>query len=132
MSPAPRILMVEDHPDHRIILRHQLNKIGTFDLLEAPDGQQALALIARGDPLDLIIMNLGLPRLDGWETTQRIRALPGPMSRIPILAYTAYALPVSTQRAPAAGCDDYLTKPLLDIRLLQQKITQLLAKGPTP
>src|SRR5262245_58758649 len=104
MSPAPRILMVEDHPDHRIILRHQLRRIGMFDLLEAPDGQQALALVARGEPLDLIIMNLGLPLLDGWETTRRIRALPGPLSRVPILAYTAYALPSSAQRALAAGC----------------------------
>jgi CheY-like chemotaxis protein len=132
MLPPPRILMVEDLPDHRIILRHQLQKIGRFDLLEASDGQQALALVARGEPLDLIIMNLGLPVLDGWEATRRIRALPSPMSRIPILAYTAYSVPSRTQRALAAGCDDYLTKPLLDITLLQQKVVQLLAKGHTP
>jgi CheY-like chemotaxis protein len=123
--------MVEDHPDHRIILRHQLHKIGVFDVLEVPDGQQALGMVARGAPLDLIIMNLGLPGLDGWEATRHIRALPRPLGRIPILAYTAYAVPSSTQRALAAGCDDYLTKPLLDVTLLQQKVTQLLAKGPT-
>jgi CheY-like chemotaxis protein len=132
MPPPSRILIVEDHPDHRIILRYQLHSIGVFDVLEAPDGQHALALVARGEPLDLIIMNLGLPGLDGWETTRRIRALPGPRSRIPILAYTAYALPSGTQRALAACCDDYLTKPLLEVRLVQQKVTQLLAKGPTP
>jgi CheY-like chemotaxis protein len=126
------ILMVEDHPDHRIILQHYLRKLGPVVVLEAPDGQQAVELVARGDPIDLIIMDLDVPVLDGWEATRRIRALPSPLNRIPILAFSAYARPREIQRALAAGCNDYLTKPLLDVTLLQQKIAQLLAQGPTP
>jgi two-component system cell cycle response regulator DivK len=126
-----RILIVEDNEDHRIILRYQLQKMGPFAILEATNGQDALAIVAR-EPLDLIIMNLGLPVLDGWETTRRIRSLPSPARDIPILAFTAYALPQDEQRARAAGCDAVVTKPVLDIQLLQQIVTRLLTHGRTP
>jgi two-component system cell cycle response regulator DivK len=108
-----RILIAEDNRDHRIILRYQLQRIGTFDLLEATTGQEALDIVAR-EALDLIILNLGMPVVDGWEVARRIRALPSPARDIPIIAFTAYAVASAEQRARAAGCDEYLAKPVLD------------------
>lgn len=83
MSHLPRILIVEDHPDHRVILTHQLAKIGTFELREAVNGQQAL-LVSATEALDLIVMDLQLPLLDGWEAIRRIRALAAPHGQVPI------------------------------------------------
>jgi two-component system cell cycle response regulator DivK len=132
MTLSPRILIVEDNPDHRFLLQYQLHKIGIVDLVDAADGEQALDLVARGEPVDLIIMDLGLPRCHGWEATRRIRALPSPRRHIPIVAYTAYATAHMEQNARAAGCDAYLTKPLRDVRLLQQTLTHVFARGHTP
>jgi CheY-like chemotaxis protein len=132
MNPPPRILIVDDDPDQRSILRYQLRRIGVVALVEATDWHQALEQVAHGDPLDLIIMDLRLPACNGWEATRRIRALPGLRSDVPILAYTAAATSKTEQEARAAGCDDYLTKPVLDGTVLQQKVTQLLARGKTP
>src|ERR1051325_5644087 len=83
MPPRPQILIVDDNPDHRLILTYQLAKIGPFAISEAGDGQQALARMAAAPP-DLIFMNLGLPVLDGWEAIRRIRALPAPLGQAPI------------------------------------------------
>jgi two-component system, cell cycle response regulator DivK len=131
MSTIPRILIVDDNLDHRLILTYQLGKIGTFAIREAGDGQQALAVIATALP-DLIFMNLRLPILDGWETIRQIRVLPAPLGQIPIIAFTAYAGGREEQRARQAGCDEYLTKPILDPGLLQQTVTSLLARGQRP
>jgi two-component system cell cycle response regulator DivK len=125
-----RILIADDIQDHRIILRHQLQRIGTFAILEATNGQEVLDVVAR-EALDLIILNLGMPVLDGWEVARRIRALPSPARDIPIIAFTAYVLPGSEQRARAAGCDEYLVKPILDVTLLKDKVEQLLTYGRT-
>jgi CheY-like chemotaxis protein len=129
--PHKRILLVEDNEDHRIILIYQLQGIGPFTFREATNGQDALAIVAR-ESLDLIIMNLGLPVLDGWEATRRIRLLPSPTRNIPILAFTAYATAQEEQRARVAGCDAYVTKPVLNIQLLQQIVMRLLTHGRTP
>jgi CheY-like chemotaxis protein len=111
------ILIVDDHADHRLILTHQLARIGTFTIREAGDGQQALTVIATTPP-DLIFMNLGLPVLDGWEAIRRIRALTAPLGRVPIIAFTAYAGGSrEEQRARQAGCDEYVVKPILDRRV---------------
>ena len=131
MSIIPRILIVDDNLDHRLILTHQLARIGTFEITEAVDGQQALAVIATTPP-DLIFMNLGLPVLDGWEAIRRIRMLSAPLGQVPIIAFTAYAGGQEEQRARQAGCDAYLTKPILDPGLLQQTVNSLLARGPRP
>ena len=131
MSTLPRILIVDDYLDHRVILTHQLTRIGTFAINEAMDGQQALAVIAATPP-DLIFMNLGLPVLDGWEAIRRIRALAAPLGQVPIIAFTAYAGGREEQRARQAGCDEYLVKPVLDPGVLQQTVTSLLARGPRP
>src|SRR5215510_13359735 len=131
MPSASQILIVDDNSDHRFILTHQLNKMGSFVIHEAPDGQQALAIMATQPP-DLIFMNLGLPVLDGWETTRRIRALPPPHGSVPIIAFTAYAWGTEEQRARAAGCDAYLTKPILDPQVLEQTVVGLLSSPRRP
>jgi len=123
-----RILIAEDNHDHRIILRHQLPRIGTFALLEATNGQEALDVVARG-AVDLLILNLRMPLLDGWEVVRRIRALPGPARNIPIIALTAYIVASAEQRARAAGCDEYMVKPVLDFTAMKDKVEQLLTYG---
>ena len=131
MLPIPRILIVDDHPDHRRILTYQLGKIGTFDIREAGDGRQALVGLAVVAP-DLIFMNLGLPLLDGWEAIRHIRALAAPLGQVPIIAFTAYTGRQEEHDARHAGCDAYLVKPVLDWGQLRQTVTALLARGPRP
>ena len=81
MLPIPRILIVDDHPDHRRILTYHLARIGPLDIREAGDGRQALVALATATP-DLIFMNLGLPVLDGWEAIRHIRALAAPLGQV--------------------------------------------------
>ena len=131
MPNIPRILIVDDNADHRLILTYQLARIGTFEICEAADGQQALAVIPTTPP-DLIFMNLGLPLLDGWEAIRRIRALSAPLGQVPIISFTAYAGGQEEQRARQAGCDEYLVKPMLDPGALRQTVTALLARGHHP
>jgi CheY-like chemotaxis protein len=129
MPSLPRILIVDDNADHRLILIYQLARIAPFEIHEAEDGQQALVVIAATPP-DLIFMNLGLPLLDGWESIRRIRALAPPLGQVPVIAYTAYAGGREEQRARQAGCNEYLIKPVRDWGVLQQIVTTLLARGP--
>jgi CheY-like chemotaxis protein len=100
MPHIPRILIVDDNLDHRVILTHQLGKIGTFAIREAGDGQQALAVIASVLP-DLIFMNLRLPILDGWETIRQIRALPAPLAGSYHRLYSLCRGPGRTTRTPS-------------------------------
>jgi CheY-like chemotaxis protein len=131
MSNLPRILIVDDNVDHRLILTYQLARIGPFEIHEAGDGQQALVQVTIVPPA-LIFMNLGLPLLDGWEAIRRIRALAAPLGQVPIIAFTAYAGGREEHRARQAGCDEYLVKPVLDPGVLQQTVTTLLARGQQP
>jgi two-component system cell cycle response regulator DivK len=131
MTPPQRILIVDDLEDHRIILRLQLRRIAPFEILEATNGQEALQVIAQQE-IDLVFLNLGLPVLDGWEAARRIRALASPARDVPIIAFTAYALPGDEQKARDAGCDDYLAKPLIDRMLLHQKVQRFLPQPPSP
>jgi CheY-like chemotaxis protein len=125
-----RILIAEDNQDHRIILRHQLHRIGAFAMLEATTGQEALDIVMQ-EAVDLIILNVRMPVLDGWEVARRVRAMSSPARDVPIIAFTAYVLPGSEQQARAAGCDEYLAKPILDVMLLKDKVEQLLTYGRT-
>src|SRR6476661_6385927 len=102
------ILVVEDQEDNRQILRDLLGNAG-YDLVEAENGEQALATLGKRRP-DLILMDIQLPIMDGYEATRRIRADPE-MKAIPIIAVTSYALAGDEGKALAAGCNAYVTKP---------------------
>jgi two-component system, cell cycle response regulator DivK len=103
-----RIMVVEDQEDNRRILRDLLTNAG-YEIVEAENGEQALAFAARERP-DLILMDIQLPLLDGYEVTRRIKADPA-LRAIPIIAITSYALSGDENKARAAGCDAYVTKP---------------------
>jgi CheY-like chemotaxis protein len=100
MPDTPRILIVDDNRDHRLLLTYQLSRIGAFDIREAEDGPQGLAALAAAPP-DLVFMNLRLPRLNGWEVIRRVRALVAPLGQVPIIAFTAYGGSWAEQRAPS-------------------------------
>jgi two-component system cell cycle response regulator DivK len=117
------ILVVEDQADNRQILRDLLGNAG-FDLIEAETGEQALAALAKQRP-DLILMDIQLPIMDGYEATRRIRANPE-LKGIPIIAVTSYALTGDEAKALAAGCDAYVTKPYSP-RALLAKVREYLA-----
>lgn len=122
---AKRILVVEDNLDNRRILVYRLKRIGDFEIIEASNGQEAVEIVRNGPAPDLIFMDLKMPVMDGWEATRRIRALEG-SSRIPIIALTAQAMAGDEQKALAAGCDDYLAKPIVDPNVVRVKIERLL------
>jgi two-component system, cell cycle response regulator DivK len=122
-----RILVVEDNLDNRRILVYRLKRIGEFDIVEASNGQEALAMI-ESEPPDLIFMDLKMPVMDGWEATRRIRALDIGRA-IPIIALTAQAMAGDEQKALAAGCDDYVAKPIVDPTVVRDKLERLLTTG---
>ena len=123
-----KILVVEDNEDNRHILVYRLRKIGDFDILEATHGEEALNIITT-DPPDLMFLDLKLPVLDGWETARRIRAMEGPIRNLPIIALTAQAMVGDEEKALAAGCDDYIAKPIVDSNIVKEKLEKLLAQG---
>jgi len=117
------ILVVEDQEDNRQILRDLLDS-ANFEMIEAENGEEALVAVAKRRP-DLILMDIQLPILDGYEVTRRIRAEPA-MRSVPIIAVTSYALSGDEAKARQAGCDDYVTKPYSPRQLLA-KIREYLA-----
>jgi two-component system cell cycle response regulator DivK len=117
-----RILMVEDTEDNRQIVRDLLASVG-HELIEASDGAEGIALAAQHKP-DLILMDIQLPVLDGYEATRRIKADPA-LRHIPIIAVTSYALSGDEAKTRAAGCDAYIAKPFSPRDLLA-KIKELL------
>ncbi len=122
-----KILVVEDNLDNRRILVYRLKRIGDFEILEASNGQEALGVV-EGERPDLIFMDLKMPVMDGWEATRRIRTLDVGRS-IPIIALTAQAMAGDEQKALAAGCDDYVAKPIVDPNVVREKLERLLAAG---
>jgi len=119
----PKILMVEDSEDNLRILAYRLRKLGDFDLREARDGREAVAAV-EADPPDLIFMDLGLPRMDGWEATRRIRELPGG-KEVRIVALTARVDRRDYERAADVGCDDFIPKTVVK---LEEVIGQALRR----
>ena len=109
------ILVVEDQEDNRQILRDLLSS-ADYEMVEAENGQEALDAVAKKKP-DLILMDIQLPVMDGYEATRRIKANPDWKS-IPIIVVTSYALSGDAEKARAAGCDDYVTKPYSPRQLL--------------
>jgi CheY-like chemotaxis protein len=122
---AKRILVVEDNLDNRRILVYRLKRIGEFEIVEANNGQEALEIVQTPPAPDLVFMDLKMPVMDGWEATRRIRSLDVGRS-IPIIALTAQAMAGDEQKALAAGCDDYLAKPIVDPNIVKVKIERLL------
>ena len=112
---SKRILVVEDQEDARRIVRDLL-AASDYELIEATTGEEGLALAERERP-DLILMDIQLPGLDGYEVTRRIKANEA-LRKIPIIAVTSYALSGDDQKAFEAGCDAYVTKPFVPRELL--------------
>ena len=119
-----KILYVEDNDDNVYMLRSRLTRAG-FTVIVAGDGEQGVAMATSEAPA-LILMDLSLPVLDGWEATRRLKAAPE-TATIPIVALSAHAMEGERARALASGCDDFDTKPVEFARLLD-KIRTLLAK----
>ncbi|MGH9092210.1 MAG: response regulator [Acidimicrobiales bacterium] len=119
-----RILLVEDNEMNRDMLTRRLAKRG-YDVAVAEDGAQGLAM-ARSDPPDLILMDMSLPVMSGWDATAELKQDEGTRA-IPVLALTAHSMAGDQERALAAGCDDFDVKPVELPRLLE-KIEKLLAR----
>jgi two-component system cell cycle response regulator DivK len=117
-----RILVIEDTDDNRQIIRDLLTTVG-YELIEAVDGEEGVAAAAREKP-DLILMDIQLPRMDGYEATRRIKADPA-TAHIPVIAVTSYALSGDEEKTRAAGCDAYIAKPFSP-RLLLAKVRELV------
>jgi CheY-like chemotaxis protein len=111
------ILLVEDHEDNRIVYRTVLQHFG-YTVLEAFDGEEGVRR-AREELPDLILMDISIPLMDGWEATRLLKADPS-TSRIPIIALTAHALAEDRAQAEAVGCDGYLAKPIEPRRVLEE------------
>lgn len=120
-----KILLVEDNEMNRDMLGRRLQRRG-FQVLIAVDGAEGVAK-AEADPPDLILMDMSLPVMDGWEATRRLKAVPETQA-IPIIALTAHAMADDREKAIEAGADDYDTKPIELDRLLG-KIEALLNQG---
>ena len=119
-----KILLVEDNEMNRDMLSRRLQRKG-FEVALAVDGREGVEMAAAGD-YDLILMDMSLPEIDGWEATRQLRAKPE-TERTPIIALTAHAMAGDREKALEAGCDEYDTKPIELPRLLS-KIQSLLAR----
>lgn len=120
-----RILLVEDNEMNRDMLSRRLSRRG-HEITIAVDGQQAVELATAEKP-ELILMDMSLPIIDGWEATRRIKGDPA-TGAIPIIALTAHAMQGDREKALEAGCDDYDTKPV-ELKRLLEKIQGLLSEG---
>ena len=120
-----KILLVEDNEMNRDMLTRRLERKG-FVVIIAVDGQAGIDMASSSSP-DIILMDLSLPVIDGWEATRKIKADPATQS-IPVIALTAHAMAGDEQKALEAGCDDYDTKPI-DLKRLLGKIENLLGSA---
>ena len=118
------ILLVEDNELNRDMLRRRLVR-ADYEVITAEDGKQALAMIKQKSP-DLVLLDMNLPTLDGWDTCRQVREQPD-IADTRILALTAHAMEEHRKRAMEAGCDDYATKPV-DFPGLLEKMEKLLAE----
>ncbi len=120
----PKVLLVEDNEMNRDMLSRRLKRKG-FDVVMAVDGQQGVTLAAQENP-DIILMDMSLPVINGWDATRQIKAAPQTRA-IPVIALTAHAMAGDREQALAAGCDDYDTKPV-ELERLLLKMEALLRK----
>jgi CheY-like chemotaxis protein len=119
-----RLLYIEDNEDNLYMLQLWFDVLGGYEILSARDGVAGIAMAA-GERPDLILMDLNLPEIDGWEATRRLKADPATRD-IPIIALSAHAMAGDREKALATGCDDFDTKPVEFDRLLA-KVEQALA-----
>ena len=120
-----KILYVEDNDDNVYMLKMRLELLGDFDVVAAPDGEQGCAMALAERP-DVILMDLEMPVVDGWEATRRLKD--DPQTRdIPIIALSAHALAGEREKALAAGCDEFDTKPI-EFERLVGTLRRLLAE----
>jgi len=117
-----KVLLVEDNEMNRDMLSRRLARNG-YEVVMAVDGQQAVTMAGSENP-DIILMDMSLPVLDGWEATRRVKADPATQA-IPVIALTAHAMAEDEKKARDAGCDDFDTKPV-DIQRLLGKINTLM------
>jgi two-component system, cell cycle response regulator DivK len=121
---VPKILLVEDNEMNRDMLSRRLERYG-YSVVTAHDGQQGHAMASSEAP-DLILMDIGLPEMDGWEVTRLLKSNKETL-HIPIIALTAHAMVSDRQKAFESGCDDYDTKPV-EFTRLREKIDNLLVE----
>ena len=119
-----KLLLVEDNEMNRDMLSRRLQRRG-YEVVLAVDGEEGISM-AKSEAPDLILMDMSLPVVDGWEASRRLKAAPETQS-IPILAFTAHAMSGDREKALEAGCDDYDTKPIEFSRLID-KIQSLLGE----
>jgi two-component system cell cycle response regulator DivK len=125
----PKILIVEDNEENRDALSRRLQHRG-FEIVMAADGKAGVAMAQTEKP-DLVLMDMNMPELDGWEATRRIRAAPETQT-LPVIALTSHAMAGDRDRALEAGCADYHTKPVDFPKLLTQIEALLINKNNTP
>ncbi len=121
----PKILLVEDNEMNRDMLSRRLVRRG-YEVVVALDGEQGVAMAGTEAPA-LVLMDMSLPGMDGWEATRRIKAAPETRG-VPVIALTAHAMAGDREKALAAGCDDFDTKPV-DLARLLEKIETLLGRA---
>ena len=129
-SRAPRVLVVDDHPVNREVARIMVQAFGC-EVIEACDGQEAVQA-AGSQALDLVLMDVRMPRMDGLEATRRIRALSGPLGAVPVVAMTADAMPEDVVRCLAAGMNAHLPKPVSQASLFAIVSRALAGDLPEP
>jgi CheY-like chemotaxis protein len=125
----PKILIVEDNEENRDALSRRLQRRG-FEIVMAADGKVGVAM-AQAEKPDLVLMDMNMPELDGWEATRQIRAAPETQN-LPVIALTSHAMAGDRDRALEAGCADYHTKPVDFPKLLTQIEALLINKNNTP
>lgn len=124
-APVTKILYVEDNDDNIYLITRRLGRYG-YEVIVAKDGEEGIAMVHSETP-SLILMDLDLPVVDGWEATRRLKAS-DETRHIPIIAVSAYAMDSDRERALAAGCDDFFSKPI-DLKGLLERIESLLPDG---
>ena len=122
-----KILIIEDTENNRVLLTRRLKPRG-YDIITAEDAEKGLSLVEAERP-DLVLMDVGLPGMNGWEATRQLKSNPA-TKQIPVVALTAHAMDGDREKAFAAGCDDYEVKPI-DFNRLFEKIDRLLGPPPT-
>jgi len=121
-----KILIIEDTENNRVLLTRRLKPRG-YDIITAEDAEKGLLLV-EGERPDLVLMDVGLPGMNGWDATRQLKSNPA-TKHVPVIALTAHAMDGDREKAIAAGCDEYEIKPI-DFSRLFEKIDRLLAPRP--